>query len=57
MSYPNQLVEFRLIAKRVSGLLSNADAINKISKLANVLRRLHAQKSVHTLLSTRSVIS
>ncbi|AUG33993.1 Cobalamin biosynthesis protein CobS [Candidatus Hodgkinia cicadicola] len=57
MSYPNQLVEFKLIAKKVSGLLSNTKAINKIAKLANVLRRLHAQRNVHTLLSTRSVIS
>ncbi|AHL30964.1 MAG: Aerobic cobaltochelatase subunit CobS small subunit [Candidatus Hodgkinia cicadicola] len=57
MSYPNQLAEFKLIAKKAIGLLCSASAINKISKLANVLRRQHAQKNVHTLLSTRSVIS
>ncbi|XXM93250.1 MAG: AAA family ATPase [Candidatus Hodgkinia cicadicola] len=57
ISYPNRLTELKLISRRVSGLLINANAVSKIVRLAGSLRQLYARKAVHTLLSTRSVIS
>ncbi|XXN19685.1 MAG: MoxR family ATPase [Candidatus Hodgkinia cicadicola] len=57
MSYATELTELKLISRKLGGLLTNVNTLEKIARVASLIRQLCAQGGVQTPLSTRSVIS